>query len=94
MLVIEQAMGGDVDDSIVSESSGQNELPACCEVQPLNEPLAGEQGRASIPMLKGLMPNFRFPQGSLVYFQLVFAAITPILFIGSVLGRIKFKVWL
>jgi ammonium transporter, Amt family len=55
---------------------------------------AGEQGRASIPMLKGLMPNFRFPQGSLVYFQLVFAAITPILFIGSVLGRIKFKVWL
>jgi Amt family ammonium transporter len=55
---------------------------------------AGEQGRASIPLLKGLMPNFRFPQGSLVYFQFVFAAITPILFIGSVLGRIKFKVWL
>ena len=40
------------------------------------------------------MPNFRFPQGSLVYFQFVFAAITPILFIGSVVGRIKFKVWL
>jgi Amt family ammonium transporter len=55
---------------------------------------AGEQGRASIPLLKGLAPNFRFPQGSLVYFQFVFAAITPILFIGSVLGRIKFKVWL
>jgi ammonium transporter, Amt family len=55
---------------------------------------AGEQGRASIPLLKGLMPNFRFPQGSLVYFQFVFAAITPILFIGSVIGRIKFKVWL
>ena len=55
---------------------------------------AGEQARASIPLLRGLMPNFRFPQGSLVYFQFVFAAITPILFIGSVLGRIKFKVWL
>src|SRR6201995_70580 len=52
------------------------------------------QGQADIPMLKGLMPNFRFPQGSLVYFQFVFAAITPILFIGSVLGRISFKVWL
>jgi Amt family ammonium transporter len=55
---------------------------------------ASEQAQASIPMLKGLMPNFKFPQGSLVYFQFVFAAITPILFIGSVLGRIKFKVWL
>jgi Amt family ammonium transporter len=55
---------------------------------------AGEQAQASIPLLKGLMPDFRFPQGSLVYFQFVFAAITPILFIGSVLGRIKFKVWL
>jgi Amt family ammonium transporter len=55
---------------------------------------SGEQAQASIPLLKGLAPNFRFPQGSLVYFQFVFAAITPILFIGSVLGRIKFKVWL
>ena len=40
------------------------------------------------------MPSFRFPESSLVYFQFVFAAITPILFIGSVLGRINFKVWL
>ena len=55
---------------------------------------SGEQGQANIPLLDGLGPNFRFPQGSLVYFQFVFAAITPILFIGSVLGRIKFKVWL
>jgi Amt family ammonium transporter len=51
-----------------------------------------EQGQANIPLVS--MPKFRFPQGSLVYFQFVFAAITPILFIGSVLGRIKFKVWL
>ncbi len=55
---------------------------------------AGEQARAQIPLLNGLMPKFRFPQSSLVYFQFVFAAITPILFIGSVIGRIKFKVWL
>src|SRR5262252_4914571 len=55
---------------------------------------AAEQAQANIPSLTGLMPNFRFPQGSLVYFQFVFAAITPILFIGSVIGRISFKVWL
>jgi ammonium transporter, Amt family len=53
-----------------------------------------EQGQAKIPLLNGLMPNFRFPEASLVYFQFVFAAITPILFIGSVIGRISFKVWL
>jgi Amt family ammonium transporter len=55
---------------------------------------AAEQARANIPSLNGLMPKFRFPQGSLVYFQFVFAAITPILFIGSVIGRISFKAWL
>ena len=55
---------------------------------------ASEQGRASIPLLDGLMPGFRFPESSLAYFQFVFAAITPILFIGSVLGRISFRVWL
>src|SRR6202167_3085771 len=52
------------------------------------------EGQANIPLLSSGMPHFRFPQSSLVYFQFVFAAITPILFIGSVLGRIKFKVWL
>jgi Amt family ammonium transporter len=55
---------------------------------------AAEQAQASIPLLTGLMPKLRFPEGSLVYFQFVFAAITPILFIGSVIGRISFKVWL
>src|SRR3984893_6666603 len=54
----------------------------------------GEQAQAVIPLLVGGMPKFRFPQGSLVYFQFVFAAITPILFIGSVIGRINFKAWL
>jgi ammonium transporter, Amt family len=56
----------------------------------------GEQNQAHIPLVSGTggMPRFRFPQSSLVYFQFVFAAITPILFLGSVVGRIKFKVWL
>jgi Amt family ammonium transporter len=53
-----------------------------------------EQARADIPLLDGLMPPFRFPQASLVYFQFVFAAITPLLFLGSVIGRINWKVWL
>ena len=52
------------------------------------------EGQANIPLLTAGMPHFRFPQSSLVYFQFVFAAITPILFIGSVLGRISFKVWM
>jgi Amt family ammonium transporter len=54
---------------------------------------AQEEGRANIPLLHGLMPNFRFPESSLVYFQFVFAAITPILMLGSVLGRVNFKAW-
>jgi Amt family ammonium transporter len=52
------------------------------------------QGQANIPLLNGLMPSFKLPAASVAYFQFVFAAITPILFIGSVLGRINFKVWL
>jgi ammonium transporter, Amt family len=31
---------------------------------------------------------------ALFYFQFVFAGITPLLFLGSVLGRIKIKVWI
>jgi Amt family ammonium transporter len=56
----------------------------------------GEQAKANIPLLSGIgaMPQFRFPQASLVYFQFVFAAITPLLFLGSVLGRMNFKAWL
>jgi Amt family ammonium transporter len=52
-----------------------------------------EQGQATIP-LATTGPNFRFPQASLVYFQFVFAGITPILMLGSVLGRINFKAWI
>ncbi|HWF25509.1 MAG TPA: hypothetical protein VG275_08685, partial [Solirubrobacteraceae bacterium] len=53
-----------------------------------------EQGRANIPLISGAAPNFRFPESTLAYFQFVFAAITPILALGSVLGRVNIKAWL
>jgi Amt family ammonium transporter len=53
-----------------------------------------EQGQAQIPLLNGLMPKFRFPESSLVYFQFVFAGIAPLLFLGSVLGRMSFRAWM
>ncbi len=37
---------------------------------------------------------WHFPNSTLAYFQVVFAAITPLLFLGSILGRMKFKAWL
>ena len=49
---------------------------------------------AWIPLLDGAMPSFRFSETTLAYFQFVFAAITPLLFLGSVVGRMSFKVWL
>ncbi len=52
-----------------------------------------EQGQAKIPNL-GASGVLDFPQSSLVYFQFVFAAITPILMLGSVLGRVNFKAWI
>ena len=53
----------------------------------------GEQGQASIPLIT-TGPPFHFPTSTLAYFQFVFAAITPILMLGSVLGRFNFKAWL
>ena len=52
------------------------------------------QGQTSIPLVNAGVPSWHLPQASVIYFQFVFAAITPILFIGSVLGRISFKVWM
>ncbi|MGA8726735.1 MAG: ammonium transporter [Acidimicrobiales bacterium] len=51
----------------------------------------GEQGQA-ISAANTVIP-FHFPTASLAWFQFVFAAITPLLFLGSVLGRIKFLAW-
>jgi Amt family ammonium transporter len=47
------------------------------------------QHQAKVP----LVGTQSFPKSALVYFQFVFAAITPILMLGSVLGRINFKAW-
>lgn len=52
------------------------------------------QSQASIPLVNGLMPKFQFPQSSLIYFQFVFAAITPAILAGAVLGRMSFKAWM
>lgn len=51
-------------------------------------------GRANIPLLDGSMPAFKFPGASLIYFQFVFAAITPAILAGGVLGRMHWKAWL
>ena len=51
--------------------------------------------QAAIPLMgDSVMPKFKFSETTLAYFQFVFAAITPLLFLGSVVGRISFKVWL
>jgi Amt family ammonium transporter len=52
---------------------------------------ANEQGQA-VSAANTIIP-FHFPTVSLAFFQFVFAAITPLLFLGSVLGRIKFSAW-
>ena len=64
--------------------------------QPLGKPggitnSVGEQGQA-VSAANTDVP-FHFPTSTLAYFQFVFAAITPLLFLGSVLGRIKFSAW-
>src|SRR5450759_1607055 len=38
---------------------------------------AAEQGQANVPLLNGLMPTFRFPQSSLVYFQFCLLYTSP-----------------
>ncbi len=48
------------------------------------------QTQANVP----LVGSQTFPKSTLVYFQFVFAGITPILMLGSVLGRINFKAWI
>jgi ammonium transporter, Amt family len=55
---------------------------------------AGQEAQANIPLLDGLMPPFNFSESALFYFQFVFAAITPLLWLGSVIGRMSFKAWI
>ena len=49
-------------------------------------------GQAALPI--GTSVPLQMPTPALAYFQFVFAAITPLLFLGSVLGRIKVRVWM
>jgi ammonium transporter, Amt family len=51
-----------------------------------------ETSQASLPI--GTALPLSQATTSLFYFQFVFAAITPLLFLGSVLGRIKVGVWM
>ena len=51
------------------------------------------QGQGNVPGAYGTPSVFGFPESALVYFQFVFAAITPILSLGSVLGRVNWKAW-
>ncbi len=53
-----------------------------------------ELGQANIPLAASGMPALRFSGSAMIYFQFVFAAITPILIAGSVLGRMNFKAWM
>jgi Amt family ammonium transporter len=49
--------------------------------------------QGDIPNL-GDLGKMVFPGSTLAYFQIVFAAITPILMLGSILGRVNFKAWI
>jgi Amt family ammonium transporter len=51
-----------------------------------------EQGQGIIPT--DAWATTGFPGAALVYFQLVFAAISPLLMLGSVLGRVSIKAWI
>ena len=46
---------------------------------------------AIIPSAAAAMPALGYGQATMVYFQFVFAAITPIILLGAILGRISFK---
>ena len=58
------------------------------------EQLPASSDTATYPCYRWYPKKSNFPQSTLAYFQIVFAAITPILMLGSVLGRINFKAWI
>ena len=89
------SLGGGVHDGIQTQLSGTGTWKHFFENfvgkpgQILNS--YSEQSQA-VSAANTVIP-FHFPTASLAYFQFVFAAITPLLFLGSVLGRIKFTAW-
>jgi Amt family ammonium transporter len=48
---------------------------------------------AIIPSAAAAMPALGYGLATMVYFQFVFAAITPIILLGAILGRVSFKAW-
>jgi Amt family ammonium transporter len=48
---------------------------------------------AIIPSAAAAMPALGYGMATMVYFQFVFAAITPIILAGAILGRMSFKAW-
>jgi len=54
---------------------------------------AANEASQAVSGANTLIP-FHFPTATLAYFQFVFAAITPLLFLGGLVGRLKFKAWL
>ena len=55
---------------------------------------ATEIGQAVIPDAAGALPDLHFSTSAMIWFQFVFAAITPLLIAGSVLGRMNFRAWM
>jgi Amt family ammonium transporter len=55
---------------------------------------ATEIGQSVIPDAAGGLPDLHFSSSAMIYFQFVFAAITPLLIAGAVLGRMNFKAWM
>jgi ammonium transporter, Amt family len=55
---------------------------------------AQEIGQAVIPAAAAALPPLRFAGSAMIWFQFVFAAITPLLIAGAVLGRMNFKAWM
>jgi Amt family ammonium transporter len=55
---------------------------------------AQELGQSVIPDASGALPDMHFSGSAMIWFQFVFAAITPLLIAGSVLGRMNFKAWM
>ncbi len=55
---------------------------------------AQELGQTVIPDASGSLPDMHFSGSAMIWFQFVFAGITPLLIAGSVLGRMNFKAWM
>jgi Amt family ammonium transporter len=89
------SIGGGIKNGVPTQTSGTDWLKHFFDNligQPGNiTNSAAEQGQA-VSAANTAIP-FHFSTDTLAYFQFVFAAITPLLFMGSVLGRIKFSAW-